>query len=218
MMLAGRVRVNGEVVRELGVRVVEGRDAVEVDGELVTRSEVRWIAFHKPPGVLTTRSDPHGGRTVYDLLPPELGELRYVGRLDRPTEGLLLLTNDGDVANGLQHPSRGVEREYLVVANGEVGRASLAALTRGVDLEDGPARAASARIVERGEHHTTLRLVLTEGRKREVRRMMLEVGHGVSRLVRLRFGTVELGDLDAGAWRELEHDERKSLVALSTKR
>jgi len=218
LMLAGRVRVNGKVVRELGVCVVQGRDTVEVDGELVTGAEVRWIAFHKPPGVLTTRSDPHGGRTVYDLLPPELGALRYVGRLDRPAEGLLLLTNDGDVANRLQHPSRGVEREYLVVVNGEVGRASLAALTLGVDLEDGPARAASARIVERGAHDTTLRLVLTEGRKREVRRMMLEIGHGVSRLVRLRFGTVNLGDLEAGAWRELEPDERKSLVALSIKR
>lgn len=215
MMLAGRVSVNGEVVRELGLRVVEGRDIVEVDGEVITRTEVRWIAFHKPPGVLTTRSDPHGGRTVYDLLPPELGALRYVGRLDRLTEGLLLLTNDGDVANGLQHPSRGVEREYLVVANGEVSRASLATLTQGVDLEDGLAKAASVRIVERGKLDTTLRLVLTEGRKREVRRMMLEVGHGVSRLVRLRFGTITLGDLKAGAWRELEHDERKSLVALS---
>ena len=216
-MLAGRVSVNGEVVRELGVRVVEGRDTVEVDGELVTSTVVRWIAFHKPPGVLTTRSDPHGGRTVYDLLPPEMGALRYVGRLDRPTEGLLLFTNDGDVANGIQHPSRGVEREYLVVANGEVSRTSLTALTEGVDLEDGPAKAASARIVERGAHHTTLRLVLTEGRKREVRRMMLEVGHGVSRLVRLRFGTISLGDLAAGAWRELGHDEVRSLVALSIK-
>ena len=217
-MLAGRVSVNGEVVRELGIRVVQGLDTVEVDGELVTRTEVRWIAFHKPPGVLTTRNDPHGGGTVYDLLPPELGALRYVGRLDGPTEGLLLLTNDGDVANGLQHPSRGVEREYLVVANGDVGRASLAALTHGVDLEDGPARAASARIVERGAYDTTLRLVLTEGRKREVRRMMLEIGHRVSRLVRLRFGTVYLGDLEAGAWRDLEHEEQQSLVALSIKR
>jgi len=217
-MLAGRVRVNGEVVRELGVRVVEGRDTVELDGELVTTAEVRWVAFHKPPGVLTTRSDPHGGKTVYDLLPPELGALRYVGRLDRPTEGLLLLCNDGDVANGLQHPSREVEREYLVVANGEVSQESLAALTRGVDLEDGPARAKSARIVERHALHTTLRLVLTEGRKREVRRMMLEIGHGVQRLVRLRFGTVELGDLEPGAWRELADEERKSLVALSAKR
>ena len=217
-MLAGRVRVNGEVVRELGVRVVEGRDTVELDGELVTTAEVRWVALHKPPGVLTTRSDPHGGKTVYDLLPPELSALRYVGRLDRPTEGLLLLCNDGDVANGLQHPSREVEREYFVVANGDVSQESLAALTRGVDLEDGPARAKSARIVERDELYTTLLLVLTEGRKREVRRMMLAIGHGVQRLVRLRFGTVKLGDLEVGTWRELADDERKSLVALSAKR
>ena len=214
-MLEGRVCLNGEVVRELGVRVVPGRDTVEVDGEAVTSAELRWIAFHKPPGVLTTRSDPHGGRTVYDLLPPELGALRYVGRLDRPTEGLLLLTNEGDVANELQHPSRRVEREYLVVVNGDVSRGSLEALMIGVDLEDGAARAASARVVARGKHDTTLRLVLTEGRKREVRRMMLEIGHGVRRLVRLRFGTVELGHLEAGAWRDLEHDEVERLVALS---
>ena len=103
------------------------------------------------------------------------------------------------------------------MASGQVSRAGLRALTAGVDLEDGPAKAASVRIVERGAHDTTLRLVLTEGRKREVRRMMLEVGHGVSRLVRLRFGTISLGDLAAGAWRELGHDEVRSLVALSIK-
>lgn len=215
LMLEGRVRVNGKVTQELGVRVVPGRDLVELDGEPVTYGEVRWIAFHKPPGVLTTRSDPHGGRTVYDVLPPELGTLRYVGRLDRPTEGLLLLTNDGDVANGIQHPSRRVEREYLVVANGDVKSASLDALRTGVELEDGPARAASVRIVERSANHTTLRLVLTEGRKREVRRMLLQVGHGVHRLVRLRFGAVKLGDLEAGAWRDLRPDERQALVALA---
>ena len=216
-MLAGRVKVNGEIVSELGVRVTPGIDAVELDGEAVEISAVRWIALHKPPGVLTTRSDPHGGKTVYDLLPPELAGLRYVGRLDRPTEGLLLFTNDGDVAHGLQHPSREVEREYLVVINGDIGNDDLARLRSGVELEDGLARAHSVYVFERGARDTSLRLILREGRKREVRRMLLSLGHGVRRLVRLRFGTVVLGELGPGEWRDLERDERDSLLALSSR-
>lgn len=212
-MLEGRVRVNGEVVTELGTRVLPARDRVEVDGEAVSIPEPRWIAFHKPAGVLTTRSDPHGGRTVYDVLPAELGALRYVGRLDRETEGLLLLTNEGDLAHALQHPSGEIEREYVVEVAGVVASSTLDRLRRGVELDDGRARARSVALLGAEAGASRLSLVLTEGRKREVRRMMRAVGHEVVRLRRVRFGPVELGDLPEGAWRELGPRERADLVA-----
>lgn len=211
LMLAGRVAVNGEVVRELGSRVVAGRDVVTVDGERVNVAAERWIVLHKPPGVLTTRSDPHGGRTVYDLLPEELHGLSYVGRLDLDAEGLLLLTNDGDTAHGLQHPSREVEREYWLEAAGTVSTEAVQALLAGVELDDGLARARRIHSVRPGPVSSELVLVLTEGRKREVRRMLSEVGHAVLRLRRLRYGPVALGDLPRGEWRDLPPDEVEAL-------
>jgi 23S rRNA pseudouridine2605 synthase len=214
-MAEGRVRVNGEVIGELGTRIVPGRDAVELDGRPVKLPEVRWIAFHKPTGTLTTRSDPHGGRTIYDLLPPEAQTLRYVGRLDRETEGLLLLSNEGDVMHGLLHPSRGVEREYRATVKGAPDRGVLARLVRGVQLEDGPARCVRATALGREGRGSVLSLVMTEGRKREVRRLLEAVGHPVMRLVRVRFGPIELGALAPGAWRALDEDERRDLETMS---
>ena len=215
MILAGRVRVNGEVVSELGVRVLPGVDAVELDGEAVSTPAARWIAFHKPPGVLTTRSDPHGGTTIYDLLPPDASGLHYVGRLDRDAEGLLLLTNEGDVAHRLQHPSGEVEREYWVEVAGTVKRAALDRLRSGVDLEDGPARAKAVSLLQAGAVRSQLTLVITEGRKREVRRMLSSVGHPVMKLRRTRFGAVELGGLDAGELRALSQGELEALHRLA---
>lgn len=210
-MLAGRVRVNGAVVSELGTRVVPGRDQVELDGELVAIPATRWVVFHKPPGVLTTKRDPHGGTTIYDVLPTELGALRYVGRLDRDAEGLLILTNDGDGAQALQHPSGEVEREYSVDVAGTPDANTLGGLRKGVELEDGLARAKVATLEASDGPVSTLTVVLTEGRKREVRRMLAAVGHPVLRLRRVRFGSVRLGGLARGAWRELDEAERAAL-------
>ncbi len=211
MMESGRVRVNGTVVRELGVRVVPGTDVVEVDGQAVGVVEARWLLFHKPEGILTTRSDPHGGRTVYDVLPADAAGLRYVGRLDRDTEGLLLMTNEGDVLHGLTHPSREVEREYRATVEGVPTADTLRILEGGVTLEDGPARAVRARIVSREGDRSVVGLVLIEGRNREVRRLLARVGHEVIRLSRVRFGPIELGDLAPGAWRPLNEHERRRL-------
>ena len=211
-MLAGRVRVNGRVVSELGARVVPGQDAVEVDGERVSILPARWIVFFKPSGVLTTRGDPHGGRNVYDLLPSELHGLRYVGRLDRDAEGLLILTDDGDAAHALAHPSGEVEREYWLEVAGTLRPETVARLVSGIELEDGPARAKGATLLEAGRVVSTMSLVLTEGRKREVRRMLSAVGHPVLRLRRVRFGTVSLGNLTPGAWRKLSASERDELL------
>lgn len=216
LILAGRVRVNGVVVEGFGIRVVPGRDRVELDGEEVGEGGApQWVAFHKPPGCLTTRRDPHGGTTVYDVLPAEMASLRYVGRLDRDTEGLLLLSNQGEVIHGLLHPSREVERVYRAWVARAPSAGTLRRLLDGVVLGDGPARARGARVVGGGEEGAVVELVLTEGRKREVRRLLDAVGHPVLRLVRVRFGPVELGDLPRGAWRPLIDDEIRSLEALA---
>lgn len=209
-MAAGRVRVNGHVVTELGTRIDPAADRVEVDGRPVDIPPPRWLALHKPAGYLTTRRDPGGRPTVYDLLPGRYRSLIYVGRLDRDSEGLLLLTNQGDVVHRLLHPRHGVERVYDVDVEGSVSEAALRRLRDGVRLEDGIARA--QRVSRRDTPRPgSLRLTLTEGRKREVRRLLAAVGHPVRRLVRVRYGPVSLGELPPGAWRVLSDEETRAL-------
>ena len=213
LILQGRVKVNGDVVLTLGSKVLPEGDRVEVDGQLVGEAPARWILFHKPPGVVTTRSDPQGRPTVYGLLPKELGELRYVGRLDQPTEGLLLLMNEGDLIHRLTHPSYEVEREYEAWVKGVPKGDTLRRLQSGVELEDGPARATRVKVIRPVKGGVLLALVLQEGRKREVRRLLEAVGHPVTRLVRVRFGPVRLGKLPAGEWRDLTNQEIRALRA-----
>jgi 23S rRNA pseudouridine2605 synthase len=218
MIRQGRVRVNGEVVGEMGVKVEEG-DRVEVDGRPVGLDRPVWILLNKPAGYVTTRDDPQGRPTVYDLLPERFAGLFHVGRLDLDSEGLLLLTNEGDVAHRLLHPSRAVDRVYRVDVVGVPTRRTLDRLLHGVELDDGPARAHGVTIVKRerssggagAESHARLRVVVREGRKREVRRIFDAVGHPVRRLVRERLGPLGLGDLAPGAWRELTPREVNAL-------
>jgi 23S rRNA pseudouridine2605 synthase len=211
-MEQGRVRVNGVVVTSFAARIDPERDVVEVDGRrVVARARVRWIAFHKPGDAITTRTDKHGGRTVYDLLPAELRPLHYVGRLDRDTEGLLLLSNDGDLTHGLTHPSSEIEREYHAGVAGLPTQDVLARLTLGVELHDGPARALRVRRLADEPEGGVLALVLAEGRNREVRRLFEAVGHPVRWLRRVRFGPIRLGDLPRGAWRDLTDAEIEDL-------
>jgi pseudouridine synthase len=207
MVLEGRVRVNGTVLTELGTSVDPTLDQVEVDGNAVRLPEARWIRFHKPAGVLCTSVDTHGRRTIYDVLPDEYSSLRYVGRLDLETEGLLLLTNDGDVANRLQHPRHQVEREYEVCVEGVPSEKDINRLRAGVMLDDGLARPVRVEVVAPVEECGNFTLVMTEGRKREVRRLMYAVGFPVVALRRIRFGPVKLGDLRSGEWERLSsHD------------
>ena len=214
LVAAGRVTVNGAVART-GQSVDPARDAIAVDGKPVAKPEAaRWYLLHKPAGVLTTRSDPEGRKTVFDLVAPDPA-LTYVGRLDFMTEGVLLLTTDGDAAHRLTHPSSQVERTYSAVVKGPV-KAAAAAIRAGVELEDGPVRPERVEVGE-GPHPRTWELTLTirEGRTREVRRICEAVGLEVLRLVRTAFGPIRLGALAPGASRPLTAKERDLLLAAS---
>lgn len=210
----GRVSVNGEIVREMGVKV-EPDDRVAVDGRAVAPEPPVWVLLHKPAGCVTTRDDPRGRPTVYDLLPDRYESLFHVGRLDLDSEGLLLLTNEGGVANRLMHPSHEVDRVYRVAVEGTLTRGDRRALLSGIELADGPARAHAVEILDTGDRGSSggslLRIVMREGRKREVRRLLDAVGHPVRRLVRERLGPVSLGALPEGEWRELTADEVERL-------
>ena len=213
LILQERVRIDGRVAT-LGDKIDPAVQVVEVDGVSVNLDpDVRYYAFNKPIDVVTTMHDPQGRRDLQPFLPADGPRVFPVGRLDRDSEGLLLLTNDGDLANRLMHPSFGIEKEYLAEVQGTPTTKHLARLRAGLELEDGPAKAASARIVDVSRGRGSIRLVMTEGRKREVRRMLAEVGLPVTRLVRLRVGPVTLGGLSPGAVRELEHEEILALRA-----
>ena len=212
MVVDGRVQINGSVVTELGTKVEPSRDRVEVDGTQVHLPDALWIRFHKPAGVLCTAVDTHERGTIYDLLPAEHQGLRYVGRLDLDTEGLLLLTNDGDVSNRLQHPRYQVEREYDVTVKGVPSKEALARLRTGIVLDDGLARPVRLEVAAPVRDCGNLTLVMTEGRKREVRRLMYAVGLPVVTLKRVRFGPVKLGDLPLGEWETLSAEDVAALT------
>ncbi len=206
----GRVSVNGEVVTVLGTSVDPAADVVAVDGRTVVVAAAIWVALYKPIGFVTTRHDPQGRRTVYDLLPAEHRRLLHVGRLDTDSEGLLLLTNDGDGAHRLLHPRFGVERVYDVIVTGEPDARTLDRLLTGVQLSDGVARASRVkRLPATKEGRARLRIALREGRNREVRRMLDAAGHPVERLRRVAYGPIRLAGLKPGRWRVLTETERR---------
>jgi 23S rRNA pseudouridine2605 synthase len=210
LIRAGRVTINGEVAT-LGDRVDPESDVVEVDGRpVVTDPNARTFALHKPGGVLSTLGDPQGRPDLSSYLPHDT-RVVPVGRLDRETEGLLLLTGDGELANRLMHPRYGVEKEYLAEVEGSPSARQLASLRRGVELEDGPAQPRSVRAGDSSGERGSIRIVMTEGRKREVRRMLDAVGLPVRRLVRVRVGPIRLGTLPAGELREISGEELREL-------
>jgi 23S rRNA pseudouridine2605 synthase len=209
----GRVTVGGEVVRD-PARDVTGEEAIAVDGEAVRAPGVRVVyALHKPAGVVSTARDTHGRRTVVDLV-PTAQRLYPVGRLDADTTGLILLTNDGDLAHALTHPRFEVPRTYRARVEGRPGQRALKALREGVELDDG--RTAPARVRLVGSHE--LELTIHEGRKRQVRRMCEAVGHRVVALRRVAFGPLRLGDLGAGHHRRLTAAEVERLRGAAQRR
>ena len=206
LIVDGRVRVDGAVAR-LGARIDATRAVVEVDGVVVgVRPDLVHYLLNKPAGVVTTAQDPQGRPTVAELVPAE-PRVFPVGRLDRQTEGLLILTNDGDLAHRLTHPSFGVEKEYLAHVSGAPRPAAVRALRRGVELDDGPTAPARVALVA----PEVLRITVHEGRNRLIRRMCEAVGHPVRRLVRTRIGPLSDRRLAPGRWRSLTPPETRSL-------
>jgi 23S rRNA pseudouridine2605 synthase len=208
LIAAGRVTVNGEVA-PLGARVDRDTDVIEIDGAPVSvRPGLVHYLLNKPAGVVSTASDPHGRPTVVGLVPPE-PRVHPVGRLDADTEGLLLLTNDGELTHRLTHPRFGVEKEYLVQTDRRLAAGELRRLREGIELDDGPTAPARASQPEPG----LVRLTIHEGRNRQVRRMFDALGHPVTRLVRVRIGPLTDRRLPVGAWRALTQDELRALEA-----
>jgi pseudouridine synthase len=211
LIAAGRVTVDG-VVAELGMRVDPTTAVIHVDGDrVVVRDDLVYLALNKPRGVLSAMSDARGRPTVGDLVADRPERLFHVGRLDADSEGLLLLTNDGELAHRLMHPSFGVAKTYLATVPGPVGRQVGRRLLAGVPLDDGPVRADAFRVVQTQGRQAIVEVVLHEGRKHVVRRLLAEVGHPVSRLVRTRIGPVHLGGQRAGTLRPLTRAELADL-------
>lgn len=217
LIAAGRVTINGRLAR-LGDRIESAVDRVEVDGILlpVAPDHVTYLLY-KPRGVVSTASDPQGRPTVVQLV-PDTPRVVPVGRLDYDSEGLLLLTNDGDLVNAITHPRFGVNKTYLVEVSGQPGPAGLRRLREGIELDDGIARARKVRLVARSPNRAQLELVMGEGRNREVRRMFEALGHPVLKLVRVAIGPLRDKTLQPGSWRQLGNDEIRKLYLASGQR
>ncbi|MFC2623912.1 pseudouridine synthase [Propionibacterium acidifaciens] len=214
MIEEGRVEVNGRVVTTQGLRVDPGRDTIRVDGARIPAPRRHtYLLLNKPRGVVATMDAPEGRETLAQYVPRHQ-RLYHVGRLDTDTEGLIILTNDGEFAHRLAHPSYEVRKTYLVDAEGLIDDRVLHRLEKGLRLEDGPIRPDRVGLVSRGPSRTLVRITLHSGRNRIVRRMMDSVGHPVRRLARIGIGPVRLGDLASGGTRELTREELGTLLDL----
>lgn len=214
IIAAGRVSVDGVVVRELGIRVDPRTAVLHVDGLRVQLdSSVVTLALNKPRGVVSTMDDPQGRRSLAELVADRPERLFHVGRLDAETEGLLLLTNDGELANRLAHPSYEVAKTYLATVEGRVKPGVGVKLRAGIELDDGPVKVDAFRVVDASPTETLVEVVLHEGRNRIVRRTLEAVGHPVVRLVRTQIGPIRLGHLRPGKTREITGRELGELMA-----
>lgn len=208
----GRVTVDGAIVRELGVSVDPKRQRVEVDGVAIRPAAFRYLVYNKPRGVLSALADPRGRGTLADVLPADAGRLFHVGRLDQDSEGLLLLTNDGELAARLMHPRYQIEKLYRVTCEGDLDAAAMTRMREGI-LDDGERlRAKSVEFIEAGLYN----IVLTEGKKREIRRLFAACGCPVRRLVRMAVGPLKLGSLSTGRFREVSEAELTELRRITS--
>jgi 23S rRNA pseudouridine2605 synthase len=204
---AGRVAVNGRIVRNPHVPVVPERIRITVDDAARVRAGRRTIAFHKPRGVISTRRDPEGRSTIYDVLGPSARDLVPIGRLDLATSGLILLTTDTQLANWITDPANAVPRVYLVSVRGRIGNDAARRLVEGVDDRSETLRASAVKIRKASSRESHLTVELVEGKNREIRRLFDAIGYEVIRLKRVRVGGIELGSLAAGEWRRLSAGE-----------
>ena len=211
LVTAGKVKINGRVIRDLATNVADS-DRVEVSGRPVKAAlEYVYLVANKPEGMVTTMRDPEGRRTVTDMIPRGMPRVVPVGRLDYTTSGVLLLTNDGELAHKLTHPRFGVTKTYRASLRGHISPEALARLQRGVGLEDGTTASTRVRVVSTSRQHSVVDITLHEGRNRQVRRMFEAVGYPIDSLVRLRFGPISLADLGIGQTRELTERELSAL-------
>jgi 23S rRNA pseudouridine2605 synthase len=218
LIAAGRVSVDGHIVRELGTKVDPDQQRVCVDGQAIRHERPVYWLVNKPRGYLCTNYDPAGRPLATDLVPQVSQRVYTVGRLDEASEGLLLLTNDGDLANHLMHPRYGVEKTYLVQVFGDPSPEDLRQLLKGVWLSEGHVRARRVKRLKKQGESTWLRIVLNEGKNREIRRMLARLGHKVLRLRRLAIGSVKLGALPSGKARRLSLPELAALRHLAKRR
>ena len=212
LIAAGRVRVNGKVVKTLGCKLDAGRDVVEVDGKTVfSDRSLLYVMLHKPAGYLVTRKDPLKRPTILDLLPRLQERVNPVGRLDYESEGLLLLTNDGDLALRLLHPRYGVKKMYRIKVKGKPDLRSIQKLEKGILLDRKRTAPATVSQIRKGEKESWMNIQIQEGRKREIRRMCQAIGHPVLYLKRVEFACLSLGKLKSGQWRYLNEAEVRNL-------
>lgn len=204
---AGRVKVNGQLVREMGFKVDPGHDLIEVDGKPIEREKNVYYMLNKPAGYITSMDDQFKRPIVLDLMKDVPQRLHSIGRLDYDTEGLLILTNDGEITHGLTHPSHEVEKVYNAIVKGAITGDALLALQRGVELEDGKTAPAKVRLVSRKRDISIVELAIHEGRNRQVRRMFDVVGYPVLKLKRTQMGPLTLGTLNIGEFRPLSRKE-----------
>jgi 23S rRNA pseudouridine2605 synthase len=207
LIAEGQVRVNGELVTDFNRMVDLGRDKLAVDGVPLHAKRLDYVVMNKPKGVVVTCDDERGRRTVIDLLPEELMHLKPVGRLDSDSEGLLLLTNDGELARVLTHPSHEVPKLYRVNVEGDISKNAITALRQGVRLSEGMTEPAYVRKISASPRYSQLEIELREGKNRQIRRMLAQVGYRVTRLVRVAIGGLQLSQLESGAWRRLNNQE-----------
>jgi 23S rRNA pseudouridine2605 synthase len=217
MISEGRVEVNGTLVTEQGSRVDPERDVIRVDGSRIPPPRrYSYLVLNKPRGVVSTLADPQGRRTLADFVPVRRGRLFHVGRLDTDTEGLLIMTNDGEFAHRLAHPSYQIPKTYLAEVAGVVGSPTIRQLRDGIELDDGPVKPSKVTLVASGHDRSLIKITLHEGRNHVVRRTMEAVGHPVRRLSRIGIGPVRLGDLRIGALRDLTQEELGALLDLTS--
>ncbi len=209
---AGRIRINGRVIHDPATWVLWPKDSVSIDDQPIQDSAKRFFLFHKPKGVITTHSDEKGRKTIFDVLPKDLGYMHAVGRLDQATSGLLLLTNDSALSSVLTDPASKVMRTYLVSVRGEFTEARAAEGVVGVFEGGERLQCHSVKIQKSSGRESHLEVVLTQGKNREIRRLFQTLGHEVTRLRRVQYGPFKLEDLPSGAWREIPiEDVRKAL-------
>jgi 23S rRNA pseudouridine2605 synthase len=218
LILDGRVTVNGRVIIDPSLRLTPERVAFAIDGETGDRSTPLTIALHKPRGYVTTRSDPEGRRTVYDLIEDLPQRVIPVGRLDLATSGLLILTNDTQFANWLTDPASAIDRVYLVTVKGRATDDTSTQLVKGVIVDGEKLSAAAARVRKASTRESHLTVTLREGKNREVRRLLTAVGHPVTQLRRVQFGGLELGTLPPGKWRRIDEEELRAAFPRYRKR